>query len=180
MAIKKTELMQQFEAETGKNAIWRGKITVNFKKWEAQRKKKGKTIRKTGITQTTISRSANSDLELILNKFQDFEIRLSKLENVVFQKETEEKFQYITEQQFIRTINTAYNSLEKKFGDFVSISALTQKIQDFIPWSKDRIHNELYKLFMEYKVDLQPGKIVKGEPLVKDGYTYVWFKLKKI
>ncbi len=180
MTIKKTELMLQFEAETGKNAIWRDKITANFRKWEIQRRKKGKGIKKTSITQTTTSSSAISDLELILNKFQDFEIRLSKLENVVFKTEPEEKFQDITKQQFIRTINTAYNSLEKRFGDFVSISALTQKIKDFIPWSRERIHNELYKLFMEYKVDLQPGKIVQGEPLVKDGQTYVWFKLKKI
>lgn len=179
MAIKKTELMQQFEAETGKNAIWRGKITANFKNWEAQRKKKRKTIRKTALTQKAISRSASPDLELIIRKFQDFEIRLSKLENVVFKTKPEEKFQDITEQQFLRTVNTAYSSLEKKFGDFVSVSALTQKIQDFIPWSKDKIHNELYKFFMEYKVDLQPGKIVQGEPLVKDGQTYVWFKLKK-
>lgn len=178
MTIKKTKLMVQFEAETGKNAIWSGKITANFKKWAAQKEKRGKAIRITSSLQTNLSSNINSKLEVILNQFQDFDRRLSKLENKVFKKEIERKTQDITEQQFIRTIKTAYNSLEKRFGDFVSISTITKKIQDFIPWPKDRIHDELYKLFMEYSVDLQPGKKIDGEPLVKDGQTYVWFKLK--
>jgi len=180
MTIKKTKLMLQFESETGKNAIWRGKITANFKKWAAQQQKKGKVAISTSITQPTISSNISSTLEAILNKFQDFEKRLLKLENTIFKTEPENKIQEITDQQLIRTINIAYHSLEKRFGDFVSISALTNKIQDFIPWTNDKIHDELYKLFMEYKVDLQPGKIVQGEPLVKDGQTFVWFKLKKI
>jgi len=176
MTIKKTELMLQFEEVTGKNAIWRGKITSNFQKWAAKQKRKAITNKKS--TQTTLSSSTASQLQIILNKFQEFEIRISKLENTVFRLEPKEKIEEITKEQFNRTINTAYNSLEKRFGDFVSISALTKKIQDFIPWTKDKIHNELYKLFMEYKVDLQPGKRVDGDPLVKDGQTYVWFKLK--
>lgn len=178
MTIKKTKLMLQFEAETGKYAIWREKITANFKKWATQKEKRGKAIRITSTSQTNLSSNINSKLEVILNQFQDFDRRLLKLENKVFKKEIERKIQDITEQQFIRTIKTAYNSLEKRFGDFVSISTITKKIQDFIPWPKDRIHDELYKLFMEYSVDLQPGKKIDGEPLVKDGQTYVWFKLK--
>lgn len=176
MTIEKTELMQQFEDLTGKNAIWNGKITSNFKKWAA--KQKGKVITNKKPIQTTLSNNIASQLQTILNQFQTFEIRISKLENAVFRLEPKEKLEKITREQFNRTINTAYNSLEKRFGDFVSISALTNKIQDFIPWTKEKIHDELYKLFMEYKIDLQPGKRVDGDPLVKDGQTYVWFKLK--
>jgi len=178
MTIKKTNLMLQFEAETGKNAVWRDKVTTNFKKWAAKRERKGKGIISPRTTKTTLSDGDLSKLDIILNKFQDFEMRLSRLENSVFQSESDVKIQEITDGQFKRTVNTAYNSLEKRFGDFVSISAITNGIQDFIPWPKEKIHNELYKLFMEYKVDLQPGKKLEGEPLVKDGQTYVWFKLK--
>jgi hypothetical protein len=31
---------------------------------------------------------------------------------------------------------------------------------------------------MNYKIDLQPGKNVEGIPLIQDGKTFVWFKLK--
>ena len=32
--MKKTEEMEQYEKETGKYAIWRGKITDGFLKWK--------------------------------------------------------------------------------------------------------------------------------------------------
>ncbi|MBD3312616.1 hypothetical protein GF352_04150 [archaeon] len=34
--VKKTELMKKFEKETGKNAIWQGKVTKNFKDWKKE------------------------------------------------------------------------------------------------------------------------------------------------
>ena len=36
--MKKTEEMKRYERETGKNAIWNGKITKDFKKWKAGKK----------------------------------------------------------------------------------------------------------------------------------------------
>ncbi|MFX1377995.1 MAG: ABC transporter ATP-binding protein [Promethearchaeota archaeon] len=36
--IKKTPLMEQFEEETGKLAIWKGELSKNFKKWKKRRK----------------------------------------------------------------------------------------------------------------------------------------------
>jgi len=86
MTIKKTKLMLQFEAETGKYAIWREKITANFKKWAAQKEKRGKAIRIRSASETNLSSNINSKLEVILNQFQDFDRRLSKLENIVFKK----------------------------------------------------------------------------------------------
>ena len=32
--VKKTELMEQYEEETGKLAMWKGNITKEFKKWQ--------------------------------------------------------------------------------------------------------------------------------------------------
>ena len=167
MTIEKTELMLQFENETGKHAIWKDKITINFNKWVSKRKKQEKIITKTP-----------SNINVILKKLQDFEERLIKLEIATFDSVKIDDTREITEDQFLRTTKIAYNSLEKKLGDFVSISVITNKIQDILPWSTKKIHDILYKLFMEYKVDLQPGKILKGTPLVKDGQTYVWFNLK--
>jgi hypothetical protein len=34
--IEKTDLMREFEAETGKKAIWGGKITKGFLKWKEE------------------------------------------------------------------------------------------------------------------------------------------------
>lgn len=178
MTIKKTKLMLQFENETGKHSIWKEKITTNFKKWEIKRGKKSTPVLRASTSKSSLVSDDISQIRKLLTKFQDFEMRLSKLENVVFQSKSKVRVQEISKKQFNRTLKNAYNGLEKRFGDFVSISAITNKIQDFIPWSKKKIHDELYKLFMEYKVDMQPGKRVDGEPLVKDGQTFVWFKIK--
>ena len=37
-SIEKTKLMEQFEKETGKKAIWSGKITKQFEKWKISHK----------------------------------------------------------------------------------------------------------------------------------------------
>ena len=42
-------LIEQFEQETGKKAIWRGKETKSFLKWKKTKKKKKKTEIKTKI-----------------------------------------------------------------------------------------------------------------------------------
>ena len=41
---EKTPLMEQYEEETGKLAIWKGEISNNFKKWK-KRKKNLKSIK---------------------------------------------------------------------------------------------------------------------------------------
>ena len=38
--IKKTEEMEEFEEDTGKLAIWKGKVSKNFLKWQEQKRKK--------------------------------------------------------------------------------------------------------------------------------------------
>ena len=68
--------------------------------------------------------------------------------------------------------------MEKRFGDFVSVSDLTEKIKEYLPLPTKDIHSQLYELFMEYKIDLQTGKNTGGTPLVQDGKEFVWFKFK--
>jgi V8-like Glu-specific endopeptidase len=171
------KLMEKFKAETGKNAIWHGKITKGFLDWK---KKQGKRKVKKTLTKLKTNDSViieiQSNIQKIFSKLNNFEYRLRSLENI---KPKFEKQAKISENHFFRILKTAYNSSEKKFGDFVSISVLTDKIKEFIPWSTEKVHTELYKLFMKYKIDLQPGKNVDGTPLIQDGKTFVWFKLKQ-
>lgn len=170
-------LMRIFEQETGKNAIWRNKITKTYLDWKKKRlKKKGSKTTDISTPKVPQLGQINTTLNQIITQFQDFQIRLEKLESAVFSSKAEKSSQQISSNHFLRIIKTAYNSSEKKMGEFVKISTLTNKIKEYIPWSTQKIHYELYKLFTEYKIDLQPGK--GDNPLVADGKKFVWFKLK--
>ncbi|MGV9200016.1 MAG: hypothetical protein ACOC4M_14515 [Promethearchaeia archaeon] len=55
--MEKTDSMKKFEKATGKNAIWQGKITQQFKTWEREnnrKKKKDKKREKDGKTAKAI------------------------------------------------------------------------------------------------------------------------------
>ena len=173
------KLMEKFKAVTSKNAIWRGKITKGYLDWKkkqgGQKKRQISTIQKKS---GSVILEIQSNIQKIFSKFDNFEYRLRTLEKKKTVSEKVERLGKISDDHFFRILKTAYNSSEKKFGDFVSVSALTDKIKEFIPWSTENVHSELYKLFMSYKIDLQPGKKVEGVPLIQDGKTFVWFKLK--
>ena len=124
----------------------------------------------------SIIREIQSDITNIHRKLEVFNRRLEKLE-VIIGIDTELESE-ISEDHFYRILKLSYNSLDKKFGEFVLISDLTEKIKNSIPWSTERIHKNLYKLFLNYKIELQPGKRDRGVPLVQDGKKFVWFKLK--
>ena len=117
-----------------------------------------------------------SNITDIHRKLENFNHRLEKLEiKIGFDTESESE---ISEDHFFRILKLSYNSLDKKFGGFVHISDLTEKIKNLIPWSRERIHKHLYSLFLNYKIELQPGKLDRGAPLEQDGKNFVWFKLK--
>ena len=42
--VKKTVEMEEYEEDTGKLAVWRGKISKDFLKWEKQKKKEELSI----------------------------------------------------------------------------------------------------------------------------------------
>jgi len=173
------KLMEKFKAETSKNAIWRGKITKGYLKWkEKQGRQKRKQISTIQKKNGSVILEIQSNIQKIFSKLNNFEYRLRTLEKTPLVHEEVGSLSKISDDHFFRILKTAYNSSEKKFGDFISVSTLTDKIREFIPWSTEKVHSELYKLFMNYKIDLQPGKKVDGVPLIQDGKTFVWFKLK--
>ena len=179
MNSEEQKLMKQFEAETNKHAIWRGKVTKGFLEWKKRQKKK--SISKPSVKPLPTSSILNEiqiNIQKIYSKLEDFESRIKILENKTLTSLEKKKFEDISDDHFYRILRVAYNTSEKKFGDFVLIFRLTEKIKEYIPWSTEKIHSELYKLFMDYKIDLQPGKNVEGIPLVQDGKTFVWFRFK--
>ncbi|MHA2280332.1 MAG: ABC transporter ATP-binding protein [Promethearchaeota archaeon] len=59
--LKKTPLMEQYEEETGRLAIWKGEISKKFEKWE---KKRGKeTIRKQKLEIVSLSREEKKKMK---------------------------------------------------------------------------------------------------------------------
>ena len=179
MNSEEQKLMEQFEVKTGKHAIWRGKITKGFLQWKEKQKKK--PIIKPSVKPLpthSILNEIQLDIQNIYSKIKDLESRMKIIENKTITSLEKKKFEAISDDHFYRILRVVYNTSEKKFGDFVPIFRLTEKIKEYIPWSTEEIHSELYKLFMEYKVDLQPGKNVEGIPLVQDGKKFVWFKFK--
>ena len=173
------KLMEQFEAITGKNAIWRGKITQAYLNWkkkqEGQKKRQISTIPK---KINSVMLEVQSNIQKIFSKLDNFEQRLKNLEKKTSTSKKNEDLGDVSDAHFFRILKIAYSSSEKKFGDFIPISELTDKIREYIPWSIEKVHSELYELFLNYKIDLQPGKNVQGKPLIQDGKTFVWFKLK--
>lgn len=164
---KERKLIEEFKKKyPKKHAIWREKLTKQFIEWKRKYKRVDQTQEK------------NSSIDKILFRLDSIEKRLSILEsnneNIISDKKTV----IISKKKFLRTIKSVYNSLDKRFGDFASISALTEKIKETIPWSTEQIHSELYNLFMEYKIDLQTGKKTNGEALKRDGNIFVWMKFK--
>ena len=179
MVSKDKELMKRFEAETGKNAIWRGKITKGFLDWKKKQERKSKAV---SMPQSISKSSIMSEIQLNIRKIfsilSDYDLRLKILENKAMVSKGKEISEEISDKHFLRILKVAYNSSEKKFGDFVPIFRLTKKIKEYIPWTTEKIHSELYKLFIDYKIDLQPGKNVEGAPLIQDGKRFVWLKFK--
>lgn len=84
----------------------------------------------------------------------------------------------VSSDHFLRIIQNVFSSMKKSSGGFVPIPSLTKGIKEYIPWSTKKIHDGLYKLFSEYKIELQPGKSKEGEPLEQDGQKFYWFKLR--
>ncbi len=153
-------MINKFYEETGKHAIWGDRLTKQYNQWKRSQKNA-------------------LNIEKIFVKLEDIEYRLMILENHVLHSESKRSREEVSQEHFLRILRVVYNSCEKKLGDFIPISQLTEKIKEYLPLTTETIHIYLYDLFMEYKIDLQPGKNnFDGDPLVQDGKTFVWFKFK--
>ncbi|KKM75104.1 hypothetical protein LCGC14_1393560 [marine sediment metagenome] len=174
MPDQEKTLMKQFEDQTGKHAVWRGKKTKGYQDWKDKLDKKTSKI----LTKQVLKSKNSTELNLLISKFTKMEARLEILENAVFGNIKKKQRKKISEGHILRIIKTIYKSNERKMGNFILISDLTEKIKDYLPWSTEQIHEQIYKLFMEYKVDIQPGKQKSGQSLKRDGKIFVWFALK--
>ena len=170
------QLMARFKEETDKNAIWAGKITKGYKDWK--KKLKSRIISKTSKPKSLPTTDVENKIDQIFKILDQLNQRVQLLERNNSSSKKIRKSPKFSRDHFLRILNLVYASIEERYGDFVLISSLTDSIKEYIPWSTQEIHSELYSLFMDYKIDLQPGKNVKGEPLRQDGNIFVWFKFK--
>ncbi len=176
MTIEKEEiLINQFEQETHKSYH---SLSIPYLKWrQTQINEELHRMNAKFFSASSILDNIQSSLQKIFKRMSSIEYRLKTLETqeptAKRKKETD-----ISDDHFFRILGVVYKSMEKRFGDFVSVSALTESIKQYIPLPTEKIHSQLYELFMNYKIDLQTGKSTGGTPLVQDGKEFVWFKFK--
>ncbi len=70
--IKKTPLMEEYEKETERKAIWRGRITKGFKKWKKKPVKKGRKKSKTEFKGREKKETKLADVYVVKNSRGQF------------------------------------------------------------------------------------------------------------
>ncbi|MFX1382634.1 MAG: hypothetical protein ACFFBP_09315 [Promethearchaeota archaeon] len=166
----------EFENETGK--VYHD-LSIPYLKWRiTQSDEEIQRINAKLFSASTILNEIQVNIQKIFRRFSKIDYRLTNLENTEKIKKKKKKDADVSEDQFLRILKVVYSSMEKRFGDFVSVSTITEKIKEYLPLPTKDIHSQLYELFMEYKIDLQTGKNIGGTPLIQDGKEFVWFKFK--
>ena len=168
-------LIKQFHDETGKPYHT---LSIPYLKWrQTQINEELHRINTKFFSASSILDNIQLNMQKIFKRISNIEYRFKSLESKELaakkKKETD-----ISDDHFFRILGVVYNSMEKRFGDFVPVSALTDNIKQYIPLPTEKIHSQLYELFMNYKIALQTGKNVGGTPLIQDGKEFVWFKFK--
>lgn len=122
--LKKTKKMEDYEKETGKFAIWRGRITEGFKKWQ-----KGEKI-------------YEKDKERIMILVSD-EVK-STWQNFV------KKFEYTTVSKLIREAVNFFIKLKESSSTVRPLSQISHELKESLTIIKGYSH----LLFEEYKEQL--------------------------
>ena len=168
-------LIKQFSDETGKSYH---SLSIPYLKWRQQQiNEEIHRMNAKFFSASTILDNIQRNMQKIFKRIANIEHRLQTVET---QESTarKKKATDISDDHFFRILGVVYNAMEKRFGDFVPVSDLTESIKQYIPLPTEKIHSQLYELFMNYKIDLQTGKNVGGTPLIQDGKEFVWFKFK--
>lgn len=168
-------LIKQFSDETGKSYH---SLSIPYLKWrQTQINDEVHRINAKFFSASSILDNIQKNMQKIFKRLANIEYRLKTIESQEFTPKKKKQTD-ISDDHFFRILGVVYNSMEKRFGDFVSVSTLTESIKQYIPLPTERIHSQLYELFMNYKIDLQTGKNLGGNPLIQDGKEFVWFKFK--
>ena len=168
-------LIKQFSDETGKSYH---SLSIPYLKWrQTQINEDVHRINAKFFSASSILDNIQKNMQKLFKKISTLEFRLKTLESQELMPK-KKKPTDISDDHFFRILGVVYNSMEKRFGDFVSVSNLTESIKQYIPLPTEKIHSQLYELFMNYKIDLQTGKNMGGNPLIQDGKEFVWFKFK--
>lgn len=69
--IQKDPLMERYEEETGKLAIWKGEMTKDFRKWKEKQEKKA--IKKQKVKELKSSRKSEKEAKKVIDEDKDIE-----------------------------------------------------------------------------------------------------------
>lgn len=80
---------------------------------------------------------------------------------------------------FLFQLHQAYESVPSKMGDMVELPVLGEILAQETGWTINKIYEQIYLAYLDKKVDLQPGKVTKGEALeAEDGSKFFWFQFR--
>lgn len=85
----------------------------------------------------------------------------------------------VSDDEFFSYVEQAYYTTKER-SEAVPIPKIRNKLIEYTGLSRDEIDLRLYRLFLQHKVDLQPGgSDDPSEQLVSDtGYRFYWFKFR--
>ena len=87
--------------------------------------------------------------------------------------------QEISSDQFLFQLRQAYETAPSKMGDMIEIPILAEIVSKNTGWEIDLIYRQMYQVYLEKIVDLQPGKAINGKPLEsEDGSRFYWFQFR--
>ncbi|MFW9992296.1 MAG: hypothetical protein ACFFD4_09640 [Candidatus Odinarchaeota archaeon] len=85
----------------------------------------------------------------------------------------------IPSDQFLFQLRRAYETAPSKMGDMIEIPILAEILSKNTGWEIDQIYRQIYQVYLEKKVDLQPGKAINGKPLESEnGSRFYWFQFR--
>ena len=152
--IKKPNSKRHINSQFHQNALKNQTHLLIEKKVPIKESKKSKA-KKIEVTQE-IKYITQDKFEEIVSRIKDLEVRLSVLEKGLDKQKVDKRKHVVSEisdEQFFELVTHAYHKIEKKLGDMVTIPSLTSKIKESLKWDTDEIHERLYHLYLNYKID---------------------------
>ena len=82
-----------------------------------------------------------------------------------------------TEDDIYPYVREAYFTSPDRLKDLVPIPSIAQQVKAKIAIELDVLEDLLYALFIQNKIDLQPGKTRTGQPLIRNNHSFYWLKI---
>lgn len=81
---------------------------------------------------------------------------------------------------FLDVLGTMIKDVPNKLGEMAPIPPVVARLGKTFNLPERAVEGLLYRLFVEEKVDLQPGKSRDGPPMVVDDAEFYWIKVLEV